>query len=362
MSRTLLMISTLLLTALGLTAPASSAAGAAAAPKVRHIFVINLENKGYATTWGPGSKAPYLSQTLRAKGQLLTQYYGIAHLSLGNYIAQVSGQGPNLATQLDCPYYANFTRLADAGQQQAVGFGCVYPSAVRTVADQLQAKGLSWKGYMQDMATPCQHPALNSMDGTQRAKPGAQYAARHDPFVYFHSIIDSPSCARHVVNLNALPGDLRSTATTPNLTYITPDLCEDGHDEPCVDGRPGGLVSADAFLRTWVPAILASPAYKKDGLLVITFDESDSSDTSACCGEGPGPNAPLPGLTGPGGGRTGALVLSRYVAAGSANATPYNHYGLLKTFEDTFGLGHLGYAGAPAVRSFGTDVYGAAKP
>lgn len=160
--------------------------------------------------------------------------------------------------------------------------------------------------------------------------------------------------------LEQLSTDLEREATTANLTYITPSLCDDGHDSPCVDGRPGGLVSADAFLQTWIPWILASPAYRQDGMLVVTFDEADGvGDSSACCGEGPGPNAPLPGILGLGGGRTGALVLSPFVAAGSWNDTAYNHYGLLRTIEDLFGLAHLGYANAPQVRSFGLDVFAA---
>src|SRR5438128_477899 len=90
------------------TASAGAVPGDAAPsplPPIRHVFVINLENKGYDTTWGPGSPAPYLSRTLRDQGQLLTQYYGIAHNSLPNYLAQISGQGPNIATQADCPFY-----------------------------------------------------------------------------------------------------------------------------------------------------------------------------------------------------------------------------------------------------------------
>ena len=166
----------------------------------------------------------------------------------------------------------------------------------------MTAKGLSWKGYMEDMGSPCRHPALNTPDTTQKAKVGDQYAARHNPFVYFAGITSSPDCAQRDVDLTALPGDLAQVSTTPNLSYITPNLCDDGHDAPCVDGRPGGLASADAWLRTWVPKITASPAFKQDGTLIITFDESDGpqSDATACCGEGPGPNSPLPGITGPG--------------------------------------------------------------
>jgi hypothetical protein len=92
---------------------------------------------------------------------------------------------------------------------------------------------------------------------------------------------------------------------------------------------------------------------------VITFDEAASSDASACCGEKPGFNTPNPGGTtiGPGGGRTGALLISQYVQPGSVNDTPYNHYSFLRSIEDVFGLGHLGFAGAADLESFGPDVY-----
>jgi hypothetical protein len=339
----------------GLVAVGGGSSGApspVARPPARHVFVINLENKGFDETFGPGSAAPYLATTLRAKGALLTQYWGTAHNSLPNYVAQLSGQGPNPQTQGDCPLFTDFVGVGTVPPGQAVGQGCVYPSTVKTVADQLGAKGFTWKGYMEDMGTPCRHPAIGAQDDTQQAEAGDQYAARHDPFVYFHSIIDTPRCAQRVVDLSTLPTDLAATATTPNLTYITPDLCSDAHDAPCADGRPGGLASADAFLQQWVPKILASPAYKLDGVLVITFDESDGpqSDAGACCGEGPGPNSPLPGISGLGGGRVGAVVLSRWIAPNSLSDTQYDHYGLLRTIEDLFGLDHLGYAASGSVQ------------
>jgi hypothetical protein len=342
----------------GPLALAGGGAHAAAPPPVRHVFVINLENKGYDQTFGPSSPAPYLSHELRAKGQLLTQYHGTAHNSLPNYIAQISGQGPNPQTQGDCQVYSDFVAAGTVEPQQAVGDGCVYPGSVKTVADQLEAKGLTWKGYSEDMGTPCRHPQLGSPDDTQKAKPGDQYAARHNPFVYFHSIVDSPTCAANDVPLERLTTDLASIRTTPNLSYLTPNLCHDGHDAPCANGEPGGLVSADAWLGTWVPRILASPAFKKDGLLVVTFDEADSQSldaAAACCGEGPGPNTPAPGIYGMGGGRVGAVVVSPFVAPGSWNNTAYNHYGLLRTIENTFGLAPLGYASG--VRGFGFDVW-----
>jgi hypothetical protein len=346
---------------LGVAGVAAEAAAAPAAPlpRVRHVFVINLENKGYAQTFGASSPAPYLRKKLRAKGQLLSQYFGVAHHSLPNYIAQISGQGPNPQTQRDCKVYRNFTGSGTASPDQAVGQGCVFPKRVRTVANQLNRHGLRWKGYMQSMGSPCRHPALNTRDRTQKARVGDQYAAKHNPFVYFHSVIDSKKCAKRNVDLKKLPTALARTRTTANLTYITPNLCNDGHDSPCVDGRPGGLVSANKWLRRWVPKILASPAYKKNGLLIVTFDEADTSaanSADACCGEGPGPNSPLPGITGLGGGRTGAVLVSRFITPGSLNTTPYNHYSLLRTIENLFGLTPLGYA--KQARGFGHDVFG----
>jgi len=345
-------------------APASAAArpyATTAPPPIRHVFVVNLENKGYDQTFGPDSPAPYLSKTLTAQGQLLTEYYGTAHNSLGNYIAQVSGQGPNPQTQGDCQIYSDFVQAGTVAPDQAVGQGCVYPSSVQTVADQLEAKGLTWKAYMEDMGTSCRHPEPNTQDDTQQAEVGDQYAARHNPFVYFRSLLASGSCERNDVDLGRLPADLADSATTANLTYITPNLCNDGHDSPCVDGRPGGLVSADEWLRTWVPRILAAPAFKEDGLLVVTFDEADSNSpdgADACCGEGPGPNSPLPGIYGMGGGRTGAVLVSPFIASGTWNDTAYNHYSLLRSIEDFFGLAPLGYASE--ARGFGYDVFGAA--
>jgi hypothetical protein len=139
------------------------------------------------------------------------------------------------------------------------------------------------------------------------------------------------------VNFDQLAGDLASVQTTPNLSYITPNLCNDGHDSPCADGRPGGLVSADAWLKQQVPMIMDSPAFKQDGMLVITFDEAE--------GNAAGPASGIPGGTA--GGRIGALVLSPQVRGGTSSDRLYNHFSLLASIEDIFSLPYLGYAGAP---------------
>jgi hypothetical protein len=350
---------------LGALLAVPSAAGAAR-PAIKHVFVIVLENKDYDQSFGPQAKSPQLGRELPAQGVLLSQYYGIGHLSLDNYIAMISGQGPNPITQSDCQIYQEFFPGTIGSDGQATGLGCVYPTAVKTVADQLSAKGLTWGGYMEDMANTttddrtCRHPQLNSRDATQSATATDQYAARHNPFVYFHSIIDSPACYERDVPLGQLQGDLRSYDTTPNFTFITPDLCSDGHDEPCADGRPGGYASIDAFLAEWVPRIKASPAYLRDGALIVTFDESESGAEGCCVQDAP--NTPNAGgeTLGPGGGRIGAVVVSPFVKPGTVSDTPYNHYSFLRTVEDLFGLAPLGFAAKST--AFGSDVFNGPGP
>lgn len=334
-------------------------------PPIRHVFVIVLENEPFEVTFSENSIAPYLAHELPGQGAMLANYYAIGHLSLDNYIAMISGQAPNAATQADCHVFADFVRTRPGldANGQAIGEGCVYPPDVKTLPDQLEAAGFTWKGYMDDMgadpareSATCGHAAIGANDHTQHAAPDDQYAAKHNPFVYFHSIIDDPArCAAHVVSLDALNHDLGSATTTPNFAFITPNLCHDGHDAPCKNGEPGGLISADAFLRAWVPKILASPAFRKDGLLVVTFDEGTAGD--ACCGELPLPDGPSPGRFGPGGGRIGTVLVSPFIAPGTTSAQDYNHYSLLRSIEDLFGLLHLGYAAAPGLRAFGKDVY-----
>jgi len=358
---------------------------------IKHVFVIVLENEGYDATFGANSKAPYLAQTLPAQGVLLTQYFGTGHVSLDNYVSMISGQSATPQTRSDCQVYADFTLTGMTPDGQAIGSGCVYPASVRTLADQLSAKGKTWRGYMQDMgndpsreAAACGHPALNAVDLTQKPEApssavpqGDQYAARHNPFVYFHSIIDSPACAANVVNFSQLAQDLQSETSTANFSFITPNLCNDGHDAVCVTGQVGGLTAANAFLEQVVPLIVNSPAYQKDGLLVIAFDEGGlsvapnpaggytiSAPGQTCCSQQPGPNLgsfPQTSALGPytlsyqsfGGDRVGAVLLSPFLKPGTVSNTPFNHYSLLKSLEDIFGTDeYLGYAGQPGLVGF----------
>jgi hypothetical protein len=427
-----------------LSAPLVVGGGASAAPRshgtflraalppgsIKHIFVIEFENEGYQTTFGFGSVATYLNDALVPTGEVLADYYATGHDSLDNYIAQVSGQAPTTATQADCSdngfAFVNLTpgtpapdQAADPGQ--VVGQGCVYPASVQTIAGQLDAKYppnptthvASWRAYEQDMGntpardggvvdpsggTDCAHPAIGTTDTAEVATALDQYTTRHNPFVWFHSVIDDAAeCDANVVPLGTLRAngtpsptghlalDLRSQATTPRFAFITPNLCSDGHDATCagpnsIGGNTGGLVGADLFLRHWMPLLLRSPAYRSgDTLIVITFDEADVDETAnpayaaACCNEQTGPNTAAPGDgsatsdTAPGGGRIGAVLLNpRYIKPGTVDVTgSYNHYSALRSYEDLLGLttggsdghGHLGFAGAAGLQPFGTDVF-----
>jgi hypothetical protein len=363
---------------------------------VKHVFVLTLENKTESTTFGSTAPVPYLTQTLAAQGATLTGYYGTGHVSLDNYVSMVSGQAGTVDTVSDCQTYQDFTQTSQTlvGNNQIVGTGCVYPSSVKTIADQMTAAGLTWKAYMGDMGNDptresavCGHPTLNTKDLTQVAEApstavpnGDNYATRHDPFMYFHSITDTSACDNVVNMQNNLANDLASISTTANFNFITPNLCQDGHDNPCSDGSTGGYPAINAFLTTYIPLILNSPAYKQDGLLIINFDESNYTATvtgtsetltfpgTYCCNEQPGPNLPSypetingAGYTlvygSYGGDNTGAIVLSPFIKPGTVSAVPYNHYSMLRTIEDIFGLSHLGNAGDLELVPFGTDVF-----
>src|ERR1700733_6546360 len=116
-------------------------------PLIRHVFVIMEENNDYSQTFGDPSADPYLATTLPSEGALLENYYGVGHFSNDNYTGFISGQPPNSDNQLDClgSGYVDFP--SGDGQVDGIqqGAGCVYPAAVPTLTNQLDADGLTWK-------------------------------------------------------------------------------------------------------------------------------------------------------------------------------------------------------------------------
>ncbi len=411
---------------------------AALAPgSINNILDIEFENEDASTTFGVGSPATYLNDTLVPEGELLENYYAIGHVSLDNYIAEISGQAPTPLTDSDCDLgeYVNVTPgTADpnttAYPGQVDGNGCVFPAGVQTIANQLDTADppnpttdvASWREYAEDMGndptrdggatdplggTDCAHPTVGGTDNTVTAESTDQYSTRHNPFMYFHSTIDNTAeCDANVVPLGTvsvgtpstfngtplpdaftghLADDLATEATTPRFGFITPNLCDDGHDATCAGtniegGKTGGLTAADLWLKHYMPLIMASPSYQSGQMLVvITFDEGDLSDTTACCDEQPGPNWAYPGFSpllgtapttpgaDPGGGKIGTLLLnSKYIQPGTVDTTgSYNHYSALRSYEDLLGLttggtdgdGHLGFAAASGLTPFGQDIF-----
>jgi len=363
-------------------------------PPIKHVFLIVLSDQGYDAMFGGGSTASYLSQALPKQGELLPDYYAVTGGELANEIALISGQGPTPQTAANCPTFAPLAPGTAGSEGQVLGEGCVYPQSTQTLADQLTAAGKSWRAYIGGAESApagqpqsCRHPALGSADPNQTPVPGDPYVTWRNPFVYFQSLTSGQACAEDDVSLQQLQPDLASASKTPSFAYISPSRCQDGSEEPCAPGQPAGLAAADTFLEKVVPEIEASPAYKEGGLIAITSDQAPQSgpnaDSSGCCTTSAYPNLPAaaPGSTTPattttsttttttttpatgtpaGGGKVGLLLISKYVKPGSVNAIgQYNHFSLLLSIEDLFGLKPLGYAAAPGQLPFDKSVFNA---
>jgi phosphatidylinositol-3-phosphatase len=350
-------------------------------PPVQHVFVIVLADHGFEETYGPSSTATYMAKTLPEKGELLSNYYAVTTGDLANEIALISGQGPNPATATNCPEYKDFaTPTLNVTTGQAEGEGCVYPAEAETLMGQLVAAKKSWKAYVGGIGngqagepTTCRHPAIGEADPAQAPRPGDPYETWRNPFVYFHSIIDSPECAERDFGLEQLSVDLKKETRTPSFSYIVPDACHDGSETPCEPGAPAGLAAAQPWLETVIGEIEASPAYKTSGLIAITSAQARQDlpepDTSACCGTPEYPNLPAPEVAPPvssgpvkesgGGGRVGMLLLSPFVAPGSVNETGYyNHFSFLLSVGELLEVTPPpGYAAEPVLTAFDSTVF-----
>lgn len=298
--------------------------------KIKHVFVLALGGTDGAALWNTSSPAPWLSGTLRSQGTLLTGYRPLAGAGdLASLIALTSGQPPTKETAQNCAAYVRFAATGKPDKRGAlVGSGCIYPDDMLTLPDQLTIARHTWRGYFEDMSNDaaatksCRRPVEGGPDDTQAGRSGDEYAADHNPFVYYGSLVDLGDCQSNDVPLDQLTTDLQSEKTTPSFVFVAPNLCHGGWEATCADGEPGGAATADAFARQWAQAILDSPAYKKDGLLIVLF------------GTVPAGTAP-----------PGALLVSRFAKAGGTDDKRLGPYALLRGIEDVFGLTHLGHAG-----------------
>jgi len=310
-------------------------------PKASHVWVVTLSGQDYAGLFGPTSAMPYLRTELTPKGALLKAYTPSATTSLSTGIALLSGQAPNDATANNCPTYVDVAPpTVNAKTGLAAGNGCVYPKEARTLADQLADNARTWKSYAQGQGAACRHPELGQADPWPAVTPLNAFLTQRSPFVFFRSLLDGGACADRVVDLDALAGDLKDATKTPTLSWIVPDGLHDGHDVPVSDGGPGGPAAADGFLKSVIPQITATKAYRDGGLILVVPDR-------------PAPPAADATTVAP----TGALVLSPNVKAGAVVKTPFTPYSLLRSLEDTFGLGYLGHAADEGTEALGADVY-----
>ena len=323
-------------------------------PPVKHVFLIVLGENGYEEAFGANSPAPYLAQTLAAKGELLANYYAVTKGDLANQIALISGQGPTAETAIGCPNYTDVVPGTLSVTGQIEGSGCVYPAATPTLPGQLAEKKLKWKAYVEGRVAPC-----------------LREEGSRDPLVYFRSLTDEPECTQNDVSLEQLAPDLKTATKTPALSYIVANACHAGAELPCEPGQPAGALAAEEFLKRIVPALEASPAYKEGGLIAITSSQARQTgptpDLSSCCISPTYPNLPPEvapeAATGPvrpsgGGGRVGLLLLSPFVAPGTVNESGYfNHFSLLRSIEELFELEPLGYAVEEALTPFDSSVY-----
>ena len=294
---------------------------------VQHVFLVSLASPGYEAAFGSSSQMPYLSGELRPQGVLLSSYSLLDTEPLPNGIATVSGQPPSAETKAACPKYEE----------------CVHEVETLTVADQLVGAQLRWHGYFEGMLDEEGKP-----DSCVRPEPEAAVAANEEgyspllnPFVFFHSLLDLGDCDENDVPFTDLTGDLKKPETTANLSYISPSLCNAGFLGECREGAPEGAAAADAFLAKVVPEILKSPAYKQDGLLIVSFGAADPAPPTDPAA--PPPAEPL---------RTGALLVSPLLAPGATDGAAYDPYSVLRSIEDLFNLSPLGNAGGKKVRSF----------
>jgi phosphatidylinositol-3-phosphatase len=276
--------------------PSLANSHSAPVPSFSHVIIIVEENREASHILG-NTAAPYVNQ-LATQYSLARQYYGVSHPSLPNYLAMVAGD--TFGIDSDCS-------------------GCFVNQP--SIADQIEASGRSWRAYQEDMPSPC------------FVGSAGNYAQEHNPFIYFDSIrTNKARCAASIVPFDQLAADL-AQGQLPDYAFITPNLCDDGHD--C------RINTTDTWLAGVVPSILASESFQDGGVLIITWDEGETD--AGCCG----------GLAQ--GGQSVAIILSPLARTGFASDVPASHYSLLRTIEDAWGLPPLGHAAdvSPLAEYFG---------
>lgn len=333
----------------------------------KHIFVIMMENHATNEIIGNTADAPFIN-SLAGRAAVALNYYGVTHPSLPNYLAAISGDfqhiwddcaaGPTVTCAPEefgpTSGYTNGQEwLTPAEIAQATNTPHWFSD--RTIVDQLEAHGLSWKAYMQSMpytGYTGEYYPYTTVNG--QTVPVKLYAQKHDPFMYFPAIRNNPERMEKIVPYTHFDSDLES-GKVPNFVWISPDQCHDMHgvstsnaqflNNPDCAFPASGLDHSiiklgDNYLRKTVDEITESRVWRtQKSALVIVWDENDYSSANGCCHSPTGVNGVVLG-----GSNAPAMVLTSRDPEHFFSNTPYNHYSLLATIEQLWGLGCLEYA------------------
>ncbi|MEO8927385.1 MAG: alkaline phosphatase family protein [Caulobacteraceae bacterium] len=324
-------------------APATDAD--AAIPRYAHIFVIVEENKTYGQIVDPAS-APNIA-ALAGKYGDATNFFGEVHPSEANYVALLGGDTFGIHDDDGFSCHAGSTG-SFCGGAAAPGY------ADHTVhsphlGDQLEAAGLTWKGYYESLPTPgslvftASDPAFDN--GTKKT---ALYASKHSGFLNFASVQNDPRRTDKIVDFRQLDADLAAGAL-PAFALMVPNQCNEMHGlhgakvpADCDGANVAALIRrGDAFTGELVKKLQATAAWNSPDnvAIVITFDEGSGKTREGCCAVTPGAPSNF------GGGHIPTIVITNHGPHGIKDDTPYNHYSLLRTMEDAFGLKtHLAHA------------------
>lgn len=320
-----------------------SAASAAEMPRYDHIFVIVEENHTFDEVIG-NKDAGNINRLAKQFG-LATNFFGEVHPSEGNYVAMVGGDSYGIHD--DDAYWCKRGDNDKACPHADASDYVDHSIKARSLVDQLNDGKLSWKGYFQDI------PAAGSPLDRSTGRPKALYAAKHNGFMNFKTVQDDPARAEKIVGFDQFTRDLAEDRA-PAYAQIVPNQCDDMHglDEGVDDCRPrnqAGLIGrADALVGTLVQQIMGSKLWSAPGnsAIVITWDEGGNTNRTnhaeGCCG------AEIGNPSNFGGGWIATIVITNHGPRGVTDPTPYNHFSLLRTTEEAFGIketvGHAGDA------------------
>jgi phosphatidylinositol-3-phosphatase len=307
-------------------------------PKYDHIFVIIEENKAYEQIIS-NPNAPNINHLAKTYG-LASNFYGEVHPSEANYIAMLGGS--TFGIHDDDAYYCQAGRT-DVFCPHANQPGYANHTIVRkSFVDQLQEKGLTWKGYFEDIPTPSS-TAVVAPNGVR-----ALYAVKHNGFMNFKSVQDDPNRASKIVSFPQLMSDLQ-TGKVPNYSHIVPNQCHEMHGLPECLGLQELIKAGDAMVGQLIEKITHASVWSSahNSAIIITWDEdnnpSHKPQPQGCCGFNPKSVANF------GGGHIATIVITNHGPRGVVDSKAYNHYSLLRTTEEAFGISeYLNYAGDAA--------------